>query len=292
MIESQNNNEFLSFIIDTIESAVFVVDNNFDVKKANKKGQKLYEEIEEISSIFKGDNEKKFSNFEEIISILKESFEEKKSIRRKKIKMIIDGESNKSFYFYLTTEVYTRENIDYFLIILDDITSLERSRKKLEDLSIKDSLTSLFNRRYIYRTLKQEINRVKRFNREFTILMIDIDDFKVINDTYGHIKGDEVLKEMSEILLINLRNIDVLGRYGGEEFMVILPETNSNEAYFVAERMRRAIEKTKIKELQLTISIGVAQYINGEEYKATIERADKGLYEAKRTGKNKVVISY
>lgn len=292
MIESQNNNEFLSFIIDTIESAVFVVDNNFDVKKANKKGQKLYEEIEEISSIFKGDNEKKFSNFEEIISILKESFEEKKGIRRKKIKIVIDGESNKSFYFYLTTEVYTRENMDYFLIILDDITSLERSRKKLEDLSIKDSLTSLFNRRYIYRTLKQEINRVKRFNREFTILMIDIDDFKVINDTYGHIKGDEVLKEMSEILLINLRNIDVLGRYGGEEFMVILPETNSNEAYFVAERMRRAIEKTKIKELQLTISIGVAQYINGEEYKATIERADKGLYEAKRTGKNKVVISY
>ncbi len=291
MLKIQNKNELLPFIIDTIESAVYVVDSNFKLRGSNKWGQNLYEELEAKGYITHDINENFFSNSEEIIQIISESLKSKKGVKKKKVKISFNNESNKSMYFYLTTNIFTKDKEDYLIIIIDDITALERSREKLGELSIKDPLTSLYNRRYLFRTLKQEINRVKRFNRDFTLLMIDIDDFKRVNDNYGHIKGDEVLKEISNVLLENLRNIDVLGRYGGEEFMVILPETNLNEAYFVGERMRRAVEKTTIEDLNITVSIGIGEYINGEEYKNTIDRADKGLYEAKKTGKNKVVIN-
>jgi diguanylate cyclase (GGDEF)-like protein len=137
--------------------------------------------------------------------------------------------------------------------------------------------------------------RARRTNRPFSLLMFDIDHFKKINDHYGHPVGDQILRALSEQCRANSRSVDVVCRYGGEEFVIFLPETNSEVAQIVAERLRHTVMETSFPTdagpLKITISIGAAQANERDVLKTLIERADSALYAAKRTGRNRVVVS-
>ncbi|MDD4900360.1 MAG: GGDEF domain-containing protein [Candidatus Omnitrophica bacterium] len=164
--------------------------------------------------------------------------------------------------------------------------------KKLQELSITDSLTGILNRRFFEVRAEEEILRSRQFNLEFCLFLLDVDYFKTYNDRYGHLVGDVVLKEASRAIKENIRQIDLLGRYGGDEFVLLLTETNLAQAEFVAERIRKAIAAKMIKaydeELQLSVSIGGAFFpAHAQDFKALIEKADQALYRAKESGKNK-----
>jgi len=168
--------------------------------------------------------------------------------------------------------------------------------KKIEELAITDGLTGLYNHRYFKEALHKEIKRAERYNLVFSLLMFDIDDFKKINDTYGHIKGDCVLKEISQIAReIFQREIDVVARYGGEEFVVILPQTTRERASIVGERLlssvRERLWKLASLPVPVTISMGIASYPDsGESEDTIIQAADSFLYMAKKRGKNRIVL--
>lgn len=166
----------------------------------------------------------------------------------------------------------------------------------VEKLAITDSLTGLNVRRYFYERFEEELQRSKRYKFEFAFIMVDIDDFKKCNDTYGHMVGDVVLKEIARIIKESVREIDIVGRYGGEEFSIVLPETNPSSALAVAERLRKNIEdgvfKAYDEKLKLTISAGIAIYPgDASDINSIIDKADEALYKAKKLGKN-VVCEY
>lgn len=169
--------------------------------------------------------------------------------------------------------------------------------KKIENLAITDGLTGVYNHRYFKEALHKEIKRAERYNLVFSLLMFDIDNFKKINDTYGHPKGDEVLKELAQIAKeIFQREIDVVARYGGEEFVIILPQTTKEKAAIVGEKLLPSIRERLFLLASLpepvTISLGIASYPDdGEKEDDIILSADKALYEAKKQGKNRIVLS-
>jgi len=157
-------------------------------------------------------------------------------------------------------------------------------------LSNSDSLTGLWNHGYFQYLLSEEIKNASSKKEHFSVLMIDLDDFKKFNDTYGHQAGDLILKSIANNFRDVSRKIDIIARYGGEEFSIILPNTKKEEALILAERLRKSVE-TKPELKGVTISIGIATYPeDGEEKEALIRKADQALYEAKRTGKNRVCV--
>ena len=173
---------------------------------------------------------------------------------------------------------------------------LEEKNRELEQLSISDGLTGLFNHRHIQALLEEEFERANRSGDPISVCMLDLDRFKGVNDTHGHQIGDAVLVEMAEILRHTAREVDRLGRYGGEEFIVILPETGIEEAAVFAERVREAVQahpfaESRGKPLNMTISGGVAEYphpLVNNPYEL-VKYADQALYQAKNAGRNRVI---
>jgi two-component system cell cycle response regulator len=164
------------------------------------------------------------------------------------------------------------------------------------EMAITDQLTGLHNRRYMSRHLDNLVETAKKSGKPIAFVIMDIDYFKAVNDTYGHDIGDEVLKEFAIRIAANVRGIDLACRYGGEEFVVVMPDTDVSFAMQVSERLRKSIETTPFpisrdpKTLNLTISIGIAgSEGEGDSASALLHRADQALYRAKRTGRNKVV---
>jgi diguanylate cyclase (GGDEF)-like protein len=190
-------------------------------------------------------------------------------------------------------ELVARVKVQLKLKLLQD--ELKRSNEMLKELSNTDPLTQLFNRRYMMEVLDREIQRTARKGSPITILLMDIDHFKKVNDTYGHQLGDVVLVNMAHIIRKHLRTYDVAARYGGEEFVAILPETPLPEAMTVAERIRSATQQAtfanKLQALRVTISLGVATYpMPGlDSVDDLIRIADEGLYRAKSEGRNRVI---
>jgi diguanylate cyclase (GGDEF)-like protein len=159
-------------------------------------------------------------------------------------------------------------------------------------MTITDGLTNLSNRKQLDTVLEEEIARARRHRRELSVLMLDIDHFKKINDTHGHVTGDSVLRGLAAILQKRLRPNDRLGRYGGEEFCAILPETSVSSAVRIAEELRKLVETYAFvadnREVRVTISIGAGGLADGMQPADLYRRADEKLYQAKRTGRNKV----
>ena len=165
---------------------------------------------------------------------------------------------------------------------------LKEQNKKLIKLASTDHLTKLNNRKALFETLEYEIKEEKRNHAGLCILILDIDYFKSINDTYGHLIGDQVLLQTAEILKNSVRRIDTVGRYGGEEFLVILPGTNIQDAVDVAERIRKNVEEATFTDgIKVTVSGGLKQY-DGEEGSSLICLADQQLYLAKEDGRNQI----
>lgn len=168
---------------------------------------------------------------------------------------------------------------------------------KLEKLAVTDSLTTLYNSRHFYSQLEIELDRANRYRRPLSLLFIDIDRFKDFNDAYGHLEGDKVLFRIGQIINSCLRIMDSAHRYGGEEFTIILPETNGRKAVNVGKRIRAATEAEIFnplpkKKVNVTISIGATQYSYNEDATALIQRADKAMYLSKQNGRNRVSFLY
>jgi len=172
--------------------------------------------------------------------------------------------------------------------------------KALQDLLLEtsnhDPLTGLYNRRYMDDRIDQELRRCKRYHRPFSLAMIDIDYFKKVNDTYGHEIGDNVLRLLASELKLNLRKSDIVSRYGGEEFVIALPETTIENAHFVLDKIRKQISEIFIPsdegtEFKITFSGGIAACSESVPMNPTdmLKIADKNLYEAKNLGRNRIV---
>jgi two-component system cell cycle response regulator len=176
------------------------------------------------------------------------------------------------------------------------IAELESAKIRLRRLADTDPLTSLFNKRYFVENLRIEVDRANRYENPLSLLMIDVDHFKAINDKFGHLTGDAVLQQMATVLLSKLRTIDFVARFGGEEFAVVLPETVECGAEHVAERLRKVVGRHRFLDAEgeplcpITISVGVAAHRRElSEADQLISLTDERLYEAKRQGRNKIV---
>jgi diguanylate cyclase (GGDEF)-like protein len=170
-----------------------------------------------------------------------------------------------------------------------------RIRARMHHLAATDGLTELWNQRKMTDLLREELRRAQRYQHALSVLMLDVDSFKTFNDTYGHPQGDQLLRSIATILRANTRTVDYVGRYGGEEFLILLPETSKDDACRMAERVRSAVEQrghltVEGETVYRTISVGVASYpedaLNPSEL---VQRADEALYRAKRSGKNRVI---
>jgi diguanylate cyclase (GGDEF)-like protein len=185
------------------------------------------------------------------------------------------------------------------VMIALDITERVHLYQEIQRLANRDGLTGCINRRHFIALATQEIERCRRYNRPLSFLILDIDHFKDFNDRYGHQVGDQLLCHLVNLCQNQIRKVDVLGRYGGEEFVILLPETNEAGAMLASERLRGKIEKTKVNtpegKLSITVSIGLTTLERGFDETQTVDmlinRADKALYAAKTAGRNRVRIA-
>ena len=209
---------------------------------------------------------------------------------------ILPLDIGKSPIGYLLASGIKQGDMDKFHILSQQfLLGLKRALlyQRVQELAITDSLTGASSRRYCLERLNEEMERSKKFKYAFSFLMVDIDHFKDYNDRYGHLVGDAILKDVSQTIKENIRQIDLMGRYGGEEFSVILTETDKKQAKFAAERIRKSIEDKSIRvydeNLKVTVSVGVSTFPgDAKDTQALIEKSDSALYKAKQTGRNKV----
>jgi len=194
---------------------------------------------------------------------------------------------------YITKKPITDEDLRILTMFINQASGAIENSKTYEDTLTRahtDALTTLWNYGYFQYKLDEEIVKARSSNRKISVLMVDIDNFKIFNDTFGHQAGDEALKTIAINIQRSARKIDIACRYGGEEFSFILPDTSKEEALTIAERMRTAISDNKIMDYVFTISIGVASFPQDAQNKEELVRkSDEALYKAKNEGKNKVI---
>lgn len=207
-------------------------------------------------------------------------------------KAVILKEGERQFFQVKIAQIDIYEK-PLYSVIMHNITDQELYKQQLEFLSETDTLTGISNRLVFNRTLVKEIQRAHRYHSELALLMFDVDHFKNINDTYGHEVGDQVLVTLCEIISELLRETDVFCRIGGEEFTVVMPQTNLEQATQTAERLRKAIETLPSQTLptSLTVSFGVVSMTRWDNDKTILKRADDALYQAKKNGRNRVEVA-
>ena len=198
-------------------------------------------------------------------------------------------------------------NLSYEMLVMELKQAKEKAEKlasdlkeandKLRELVFRDSLTGLFNHRYFQELMEQELSRSQRYQRPLSLIMFDIDHFKKVNDTFGHPRGDLVLKAVSSVVKARTRDSDILARYGGEEFALVLPETDLNGAVVLAERCRKSVEQMEVQTegqtIKATISVGVTTFppdSAGFGKAKVIDAADQALYNSKHTGRNRISV--
>ena len=195
----------------------------------------------------------------------------------------------KSFNITLTETSDTEDKS--YLVTLTDITEMKEKERKIQKKAYTDGLTGVFNRNKFDEILEQEFYRNIRYKRNLSIAIIDIDNFKIFNDTFGHLVGDEVLIMLAKNLASSIRDADTFARWGGEEFVILFPETSKEDARLICDKLRNDIEKLSHKEAGgITASFGVAQYQKNDTIDSFFNRCDKALYEAKNLGRNRVVV--
>ena len=201
---------------------------------------------------------------------------------------------------YLSKAGLSRErletSIDNALRRWRQVQQSRASQEELERLARFDSLTGLYNRRTVLGLLGDQMKHARRYDETLAVLMVDIDHFKKVNDRHGHLVGDRVLEAVASVLSQSVREVDAVGRYGGEEFLATLPKADTSAARIVGERMRRAVEAAGMTAhdgtvFHVTVSVGISGYRAGEDHLEFIGRADDALYSAKRNGRNRVEAS-
>lgn len=304
---------WLMDMLQTIDIGLVVVDRNFDVKVWNS-----FMESHSGLASFQVKDKNLFQTFQEVpedwlrhktdsVFLLKcrsfMTWEQRPYLFKFKNYRPITG-TEEFMYQNITISplVSTTGEVDHAAIIIYDVTdiasnkkALEKANKELEALSRTDRLTQLNNRGHWEECLIQEFARFKRYDTTTSVVMFDIDHFKRVNDTYGHQAGDEVIRIVSKTLRDNLRQTDIAGRYGGEEFGVILPDTNADSAMVFCERLRTQIEALEVvhdgQTIKFTVSMGISQANPlAKDYKEWLEQADQALYACKENGRNQTRI--
>lgn len=285
-----------------------LLQENIELKKSNLDLERTAEEITAIYNTTK--DICKSLNIELIFGYFREQIT--KYIRIKDCKFIKDDHQLSQYkndtllplkidtapIGYLVAIELNEEDKDKFFILAQQfLLGAKRALlyQKVQELAITDSLTQVFSRRYLMERFNEEFVRAKKFKYNLSFLMVDIDNFKEYNDRYGHLVGDAILMEVSKTIKESTRQVDLLGRYGGEEFSVILTETDKEGARLAAERIRYSVEHRDIKvydeNLRVTISIGISVFPDtGSSKEDIIENADSALYQAKQKGKNIICI--
>ncbi len=189
-----------------------------------------------------------------------------------------------TYYKYFTVTF----GINLFFIVLVLLFYKRYIHNNLASSAIHDALTLVFNKGYFTGFLEHEIARAIRKQMTFSLIMLDIDHFKLVNDTYGHRRGDYALKTLAEVVLKSKRNADVLARIGGEEFIILLPDTGLSDAERLAERVRKSVEDFSFEEIgTMTVSLGVTEFVQTDNYESILKRVDSALYLAKKNGRNR-----
>jgi diguanylate cyclase len=182
--------------------------------------------------------------------------------------------------------------VKYLYLIIRDVTETVTDVQHLTRLAMHDALTGAWNRRWFDHWLREEIDRAERYQRELSLIMFDLDHFKVVNDTHGHPVGDTVLNQVASLCMSLIRTTDTLSRYGGEEFCVLMPETGNDAACGLAERLRAGVAELAIVhdslQIKITISLGVATFSKAMDAETLLHQADKALYRAKEGGRNRL----
>ena len=278
-------------ILDTASNIVLVNDkkNIIDANKTFFKYFKKYKTIEEfrdenicICKFFVEDGEylkKGKSDYSWLEYVIKNQD------KVHKVKMNIES----TIYYFMVYVSLISDEQEHYSVIFSDITEQELYKKELEKLSMQDPLTHIGNRRKYQQRIEKEMARACRYKTTFSIIEFDIDHFKQVNDTQGHIVGDKVLREYAQLVSSLLRDVDEVFRIGGEEFIIVAPHTNRDEAHYLAEKLRKAIQNHH-KITDITASFGVTEYRLCEEEDELFKRVDYALYEAKNSGRNKVVV--
>jgi diguanylate cyclase (GGDEF)-like protein/PAS domain S-box-containing protein len=300
----RESERFLNTIFDSINDPFSIVDRNYRIVRANEAyaqmrgkhvsdmiGRRCYELLENRRSICGG-------------CVVKKTFDSSDPCAKDKRLTSPDGGDT-------WVEIFTYPILDdggavsHVIEYTRDITGRMRSEEekrrligKLEYLSSTDMLTGLLNRRALLDKLAYEAGRARRYASDLSLILCDIDYFKQVNDAYGHAGGDRVLRAIAGILKGSLREADMVGRYGGDEFMLVLPQTSTKGAEEFAERVRAAVESADIrigsgKTVRTSLSLGATSLERSGEYfniNALISQADKALYTSKRTGRNKVCV--
>lgn len=301
-ISMRRSERFLNTIFESINDPFNIIDRDFRIIKANESyaqmrgrtveqliGKRCYEVLHNRNAVCEG-------------CTVKETFDSGKPCTKQKL-VSFPGLSQ----VWIEIDTYPIcDELGRVLSVIEytkDITTRKRAEaerdilvSKLEHLSRTDDLTGLLNRRALVEKLEDEVRRAKRYRSKLALIICDIDYFKEVNDTYGHDVGDKFLQIVSNLLIKSLRSTDIIGRYGGDEFLVILPETLMEEAKETAERIRLSVENFELQgedkdPVKITVSLGVAEFnIDKENINDLIKRADNALYMAKSRGRNKVYI--
>jgi len=303
-----------NIIFDTVNNGIIILDEDLNVLAWNK-WLEIYTKIKEkdiltknLFKYFPYINEKKLKRKAKTVLVTNNPSFLSLNTNRYLINIPVSNVTNTIFDSMQQDITILPYNIEkkYICIYIYDNTlmceinqKLERANEELIDMSHRDPLTQIFNRRYF----SEQSKKIKSFSQRndnipFSLVTLDIDKFKNINDTYGHLVGDEVIIRVAHIIEAEVRTSDIVARFGGEEFVMLLQDCDLDNAYKVAEKVRQDIEKTSIivhidTEVKFTVSIGVAQF-NQEDnnnIELTLSRADEALYKAKNIGRNKTVVS-
>jgi len=292
IVQLKETTNELHSILNAQENLVLVVSNNtiHTINKAflefvaKKDVEEFNTDIEEIYQLFNIDEKYGFVNDFYQFAIAHEQTQD--------IIIEIENWNNLKEIFKLNITSYTT-TAKHYVLTFTNITTIQEQKRLLEHRATHDVLTQLANRQKLNETLDIEMHRSSRYQHNLSIGMLDIDFFKKINDTYGHDVGDEVLVNLSSFMVKTLRKTDLVARWGGEEFMILFPETTLEDAYTTIEKLRIAIEQTQLStkiDRPITCSFGVTFYdIKNDNINSLLKRVDDALYKAKETGRNKVI---
>jgi diguanylate cyclase (GGDEF)-like protein len=315
MADQVDLNEFhwLLAIVQSIDVGVVVLDRNYKVEvwntfMENRSGRLPSEAYEQsFFSLFPEVDEEWFRHkVDGVVTLGTPSFtiwEQRPYLVRFKNYQPVTGQEE---FMYQNTTLLplraTNGEIAHICLIIYDVTNVALNRrqlltanKELQRLSSTDRLTGLYNRGHWEESLQREYARHRRYGSFAALVMFDIDHFKKINDTYGHQAGDQVIQRVAEVVREHIRSVDIAGRYGGEEFAVLMPDTELRGAAIFAERLRRSVEALQVSHegqvITFTISLGVADLRSpSKDYKQLIEWADQALYASKKGGRNRVSV--
>lgn len=285
--------EFQSKLLNSVTDSIFVHDLDGNFIYANEAAYKTRgytrEELIDmrVQDLDYHDEKSGDEVYKENIKIAKEQLSKKENAV---IEVLHKTKEGKVIPIEITCRLIQEEDKKYIISIARDISTLKAMNANLKKMATTDNLTGIYNRHKFEEMFEIEIDRVLRYETSLTLIMFDIDHFKMVNDTFGHDVGDYVIKNIVDVVKKKIRNIDIFVRWGGEEFIIICPQTDSSSAVALAQKLRGAIEKTPLDKVgKITCSFGVTSYVKKESKNSFIKRLDSTLYKAKDEGRNTVV---